>query len=213
MTKIITPTGRALFPALNPGFPDTTYEPVYQVLLCGTPEHFGDFIKQIQALHEKAIKSEQDALDKAGKNKKVKVHNLPIVEDIKDKDGNLTGEIALKCKLKFEKKFRDGKVVEQTLQLYDSKGKPYNGSEEIGNGSKLKIGVYPRAWNSPALGVGITLEIGAVFIIDLISKSGRANSAEEWGFEEEEGFTAIPEPVSKASSETQEEDSEVNFNF
>jgi len=214
--KIITPVGRALFPALNPGFPDTTFDPVYQVLLCGKPEEFGDFIKHIQATHRKGIDEQQAIIVNSGGEKKVKVHDLPNVEDIKDKDGNLTGEIALKCKLKAEGTRKDGSPYTNDLMLFDSQGHPYSGKDEIGNGSKLKVGVYPKTWFVPTLGVGLTLEIGAVFIIDLISKSGRAETAEDWGFEKEDGFVApksTSEKVVEAFGGAEEEQGEHAFDF
>lgn len=204
-----------MFPALNPGFPDTTYEPVYQVLLCGKPEEFGDFIKHIQGIHQEAIDAEQAIITKGGGKKKVKVHPLPIVEDIKDKDGNLTGEIALKCKLKAEGTRKDGSPYTNNLKLFDSQGHLYEGKDEVGNGSKLKVGVYLKTWFTPSFGVGLTLEIGAVFILDLISKSGRAETAEDWGFEKEDGFTA-PKSTSEKVVEAfggAEETSEHAFDF
>ncbi len=226
---IATEKGRALFPHLTPGKPNEKFydgkegsKAPYEVLLCGTPESLESTIKKLQAVHQKAIDARKAEIENT--KKKLKVFPFPMVETVEDKDGNPTGEVALKCKLNAEE-WTDEEIQEAAkdniklsgwrtdqFTIYDSQGKPYQGTEEIGNGSIIKVGILPRTWTSPSLGVGITLRIGAIQIIELMSKSGVPSDAEGWGFGKEDGFTTAEESTPKTSFE-KEEDTEVNFNF
>jgi len=213
---IASEKGRALFPSLTPGKPNERFydgkegsKAPYEVLLCGTPEALEPTIKKLQAIHQKAIDARKAEIQ--GTRKKLKVFPFPILETVEDKDGNPTGEVALKCKLNAEKD-DSGQWRTDQFTVYDSQGNEYTGTEEIGNGSTIRVGILPKVWRTDSLGVGITLKIGAVQIVELMSKSGVPSDAEGWGFEKEEGFTTAEESTPKTPFE-KEEDTEVNFNF
>ena len=107
-------------------------------------------------------------------------------EKATDKDGNETGEIEFKVKLKAKVQSKDGSTYTQKPIVVDAKRTPMSKESLIGNGSTVKVAFEPFAYAMMSTKqVGVSLRLKGVQVIDLV-EFGNANSM----FDEEEGFTA-----------------------
>ena len=179
-TKITTPVGIAQWPRLNK--PDTKFnkEGIYSVSLRLTREDSEPLVKlmnEILATHIDTLKKE------------VKQAPLPI-KDVNDQDGSPTGEIEIKFKLNAVG-LNGGDRWEQRPALFDSSGKPM--TDDIGGGSKIKIGAEVVPYYTDMAGAGITLRLKAVQVIELVEYT-KGDSFNSWEFTQEEGFVSTHEP-------------------
>jgi hypothetical protein len=174
----ISELGEAIYPHLNK--PDVKFNEAgeYSVKL-KVPEAKA---KDMIALYEKAI---EDSISKAElelKGKKVKVAPKPYsIED---------GFAIFKYKMKATGMNRKTKEpFSQRPALFDAKKNPMNPTScNIWGGSKMKIAYQLRSYYSPALGAGVTAQLKAVQIIELVE------SKQQDLFEKEDGYeTATPE--------------------
>lgn len=173
--RINTPLGTAQYPWLNR--PDTKFKEhgEYKVNLIVPKKEGEAFIKKVEA----HVKAEA----KAAKAKKLA--NMPWEMETDDQ-GDETGNIILKCKAT-NKLNKDGELWDRKPVLFDAKGNKTD--VQVGGGSKIKVNVELYTWNVSSTGFGVTLQINAVQIIELVELKTGA-SAETYGFEEEEGFEA-----------------------
>lgn len=199
-TRITSPKGSAVYPWLNE--PDRRFDQtgVYSVSLRVKADDkdvvtFVDMIKKIaDEMYAQVIKETK---------KKAKKADLPI-KDVIDVDGNETGEIDIKFKLKSQGG-QGEKTWVQRPALFDSKGKPMN--DKVGGGSTIKVGCEAVPFFSPTVGVGVTLRLKAVQILELQEFNGGASSA-SW-FTSEQGF----ETSGKAAEEVAAENVEASTAF
>tara|TARA_Y100001938_G_C8100050_1_gene441020 strand:- start:6957 stop:7547 length:591 start_codon:yes stop_codon:yes gene_type:complete len=106
-------------------------------------------------------------------------------EKATDQDGNETGEIEFKVKLKAKIQGKDGSTYTQKPIVVDAKRTPMNKESLIGNGSTVKVAFEPFAYAMMSTKqVGVSLRLKGVQVLELVEFGG-ANSM----FEEEEGFT------------------------
>lgn len=184
----MSPSGSACYPFLN--IPDTKFDEngVYRVQLRVSEKEGKEFVKVIKAYHKDTYAY---YLEESGK-KTLKKCDLPI-KKVEDDQGNPTGELEFNFKLKARGMRKDGTEYENSVRLFDAKGTPVVGGDSVGSGSHIKIATLLRGWYVPAIGVGVTLGIKAVQIIDLVPYTPGQNSATDFGFGEEEGFVAPPQ--------------------
>ena len=72
----------------------------------------------------------------------------------------------------------------QRPALFDAKKNPINPSScNIWGGSKMKIAYFLRAYYSPALGAGVTSQIKAVQVIELVESKQQDLFTKEDGYE------------------------------
>jgi len=169
----ISELGESLYPHLNR--PDVKFNEngEYKVTL----KIPADKAKDMIALYEKAI---EDSISKAEtelKGKKVKVAPKPFsVED---------GFALFKYKMKATGINRKTKEpFSQRPLLFDAKKNPLNPSScNIWGGSKMKIAYVLRSYYSPALGAGVTAQLKAVQIIELVEGKQMDLFAKEDGYE------------------------------
>lgn len=192
--KITTPVGKAIWPHLNT--PDTTFEKdggIYAVTLRLPKSEASNLIEEITKVYKDNIKN----LEKE-KGKKPKPASMPV-KDSEDEDGNPTGEVDIKFKLKAVGK-SGSDTWEQRPALFDSTGKPL--TEVVGGGSTIKVGAEIIPYFTASVGAGVTLRLKAVQVIELVeySTGGDFNA---WSFEKEDGFVskgkeepAMADPVS-----------------
>ena len=98
------------------------------------------------------------------------------------------GETYFKFKKKasyVSKKTRE--VVHTTVPIFDSKGKPLPKDIEIGNGSRVRVAYSILPFHMSKVNNGLSLRLEAVQVIEL--RQYGAN-AENFGFKEEEGYSA-----------------------
>ena len=172
-TTNISELGEALYPHLNR--PDVKFNEAgeYKVTL-KIPEAKA---KSMIASYEKAIQDSISEAEQKLNGKKVKLAPKPFsVED---------GFALFKYKMKATGVNRKTKEpFSQRPALFDAKKNPLNPSTcNIWGGSKLKIAYNLRAYYSPALGAGVTAQLKAVQIIELVEGKQLDVFSKEDGFE------------------------------
>lgn len=179
--KMLTsPKGRAVWPKLNE--PDTRFEPdgVYKVSLvvpaAEAKAMIAELTKEYEAYYAAEVKEAK---------KKFKKADLPWTEALNDA-GEETGDIEFSFKMAAKYTTKDGSVVEQRPVLFDAKTRPM--TDRIGGGSLIRVGFTTHLWNVAATGVGLTLRMKAVQVLELKQWSPSARKASDFGFSEEEGF-------------------------
>ena len=190
----VTPRGTAVFPHLNT--PDTKFDEngVYSPKLALSDEAAAELSDELTAAHAAAYERHC----KEQKKPKLKKFDLPM-EDELSQDGEPTGNTLFK----FKSKARTAKGVARKIVLVDAKKKPL--TEHIGGGSQIKINYRITDWYVPALGVGLSLQINGVQVLDLKENSGGNADAM---FDEEDGFESsgdTTDSVADSFSSSQEE--------
>ena len=192
---ITTSVGTAQYPWVNT--PSTKFLPEgeYTCNIILTKQEGESIIKKIQPILDKKL---QDQEEESGK--KVKTFDLPV---------QLEGDTyILKAKMKpVNGVYKDGTKFTNSLGLFYSKGNPWDREVIIKGGSKVRLNVRPRAWFSPLLGVGISLDLLGVQVIELADGELSSQAAEAFGFTEVEGgYVNGGETLDQALDAEEEED-------
>ena len=176
--KIVSPKGIAVYPWLNK--PDTKFNEngEYRVRVqLPQGSDTDDFIEKLEGIHAAAVA--QAKKDNPGK--KIKVADLPIVEDE-------AGNKLVTFKLKASGLRKDGTPFTQKPGLFDSKLNPLPESVVIGGGSTITVSAEAAPFYTAIVGAGITLRLKAVKVSRLVEfGSGAAASAFE---ADDDGFVA-----------------------
>ncbi len=189
--RLTTPKGIAKFPWLNR--PDTRFnsDGVYTVSLLLTPEEAQPLMEQLDELADQAVeKAKQDLVEKGKKTHAKKVVRMEPYKMEEDAEGTETGMVEFKFKMKAKITKKDNTVIELFPKLFDSKGKPINAEEtQVFGGSIIKVNYTPSPYYvASTKGAGVSLQLNAVQVIELISRGGDASF---FGFDvEEDGFDA-----------------------
>ena len=192
---ITTSVGTAQYPWVNT--PSTKFIPEgeYTCNIILTKQEGESIIKKIQPILEK---KQLEQAEETGK--KVKTYDLPV---------QLEGDTyILKAKMKpVNGKRKDGSDYTRSLGLFDSKGNPWDKEVIVRGGSKVRLNVRPKSWFSPLLGVGISLELLGVQVIELADGELSSQAAEAFGFTEVEGgYVNGGETLDQALDAEEEED-------
>lgn len=176
--KLVTPKGVARYPWLTK--PDTKFNPTgdYKVDLLLTHSEAEPLVEQLTELLESYA-----ADQKKDNPKKYSKYTLAdIVHDEVDDQGEDTGNVFFRFKLKAEVKTKKG-IWKRTPALYNAKLEKITVAY-VGAGSIIRVRFEARPYSlDTAKQHGITLQIISVQIIEL-----QAGSADETdGFGEEEG--------------------------
>lgn len=200
--RTTSPKGTAVYPWINE--PDRRFDAagVYSVSLRvrGDDKSATEFIAGI-----KKVASEFYEVTCKETKKKPKKADLPI-KAVLDEEGNETGELDIKFKLKSTGGSGE-KTWTQRPAIFDSKGKPM--SERIGGGSIIKVGCEISPFFSPTVGVGVTLRLKAVQVIELREFSAGGGSS-SW-FKEEDGFVSDGVKPAEEASQDSEETADADF--
>jgi hypothetical protein len=195
-----TPIGTAHYPWVNT--PSTKFVPEgeYSCGLILTKEEGDAIILKLTPLLEEANAEKAKEL-----GKKVKTYELPL-----ELDGDT---YKLKSKLKPVNGTRkDGTSYTRSIGLFDSKGNPWDKSVLVRGGSKVRLNLRPKVWFAPLLGVGITLEIMALQVIELAEGGVSEQAAESFGFTEVEGgYVNGGETLDQALDAEDEEEIKADF--
>ena len=163
----------AIYPHLNR--PDVKFNEngEYKVNL-QIPE---DKAKGMIAIYEKAIQDSISEAEAKLNGKKVKLAPKPYSIE--------NGQAVFKYKMKATGINRKTKEpFSQRPALFDAKKNPLNPSScNIWGGSKMKIAYVLRSYYSPALGAGVTAQLKAVQIIELVEGKQLDLFAKEDGYE------------------------------
>ena len=104
-----------------------------------------------------------------------------------NEDGDETGNVVFKCRVKNKLRKRDGKLWDRKPKLFDAALKPVDVNPFGGSTYVVSAEVY--AWEAGAK-KGVSLQPVGVQIIELVSGSGP--SASSMGFKAQEGYMADP---------------------
>lgn len=169
---VTTPIGTAYYAYIFT--PDTKFDSngVYQVNLRMSKKDAKPLVKVIDETIEETAKSS------SSKNKKFA--SKPYYKAT-DADGNETGEIEFKFKQKAVINTKKGEMKMQP-KVFDCKGKPLVEQLMVGNGSRIKIAFEPFGYDVASIGIGASLRLKAVQIVDLVNSDTGG-----FGFGEEEG--------------------------
>lgn len=177
--SVTTPIGSLRYPALIE--PDTRFdaEGTYQTRIVIDAGDAADAFEEV--LVNALTSAFQDHQQKSG-GKKLKAMTSKPWE--RDEDGNLV----VKAKLAAQVNTKSGKSWTQRPALFDSKGQRLQlEGLRIGSGTTARLALEIHDYNSPLNGVGITLRLRGVQVIELREPSTR--TASDFGFgSEESGF-------------------------
>jgi hypothetical protein len=209
--QLTSPKGVAKWITINT--PDTKFkdEGEYRVQLLLKGKDADDLKAKIDEAIRQSISDAKANKDNA-KHKSIKASQYtPYGEDI-DKEGNKTGFTSFKFTAKASGVSKKTKK-EWTFKprVFDAKGNPMDISKtQVWGGSTVKVAFeivpYGVRQYSPTMGVGVSLKLAAVQIIDL--KTGTGKDAKAFGFGEEEGYTSAPFPATDAEAEAGQADEE-----
>lgn len=201
--NFLTPKGTAIYPKLN--VPDTKYKPTgeYSTKLKLSGEEAQPLIDQYEAEAARffeEVRAELNATTgpKAGKAKaRAKTLKLAADKPFKpeyDEEGNETGNYIINFKMP-ARIVREGKEdIVLKFDVFDAAGKKLAKVPDVWGGSILRVSGQMRPFDSPTVGVGLSMRLQAVQIIEL--RQGGQRDAAGYGFGAEEGGFSAQEDSS-----------------
>jgi len=194
--SITTPMGIAIYPWLIKA--DTKFNPLgeYKVSLSLSEKDAEPIKKDI----DKCI---EEARSLVPEGKKVKESDPPYFNETDD-DGQDTGNVVFKFKMKAKIQTKDNRTLTMSPKIFDSQGTIMKPEEDIWGGSKMKINADIIPYYVPAIGCGVSLRLKAVQIIELVT--GDSSNATNYGFVATEGFTTSVEGLDTFDSKDDQED-------
>jgi hypothetical protein len=197
-TKVTTAPGVAIYPKLN--IPDTKFKPLgeYQCKLKLSADEAAPIIQAFDVVLEAHFKAEQEELMKGDGKSKAKAKAMKYAADKPfkpnfDDEGNETGEIIFNFKMP-ARIVREGKEdLILKPDFFTADGRKLAGNiPEIWGGSKLSIAAELRPFHT-AIGVGVSLRLMAVQIIELRTKG--SNNSAGYGFASHTGYGGDEAPA------------------
>ena len=179
IVRYVSPKGIAMYPWVITADTAFVKEGVYHIQLeCSQDDpKTTELVEKLTVILDK----EHETLSKE-KNKKL--NKIPFFDE--SEDGK---HLVFKFKQNKIIKRKDGTTSEVKIPLFDAKGKPITESIKLGNGSVCRVSFTVAPYfNATNKGVGLSLRLVAVQVIDLVEYS--AGNAESYGFDEEEGYEA-----------------------
>lgn len=190
-TQITTPIGTAIYPHLRSTerFEDED-SGKYTCTIKLSQEDTEKLMKRIENEWEMAKKSPEFDGKRYGRN------SAPVLGFGEDKDG----DIRFKAKTNAVIKTKTGEVIEKTIPVFDSHGKPMAEDIEVGHGSTIRLCMLLRPFYASSSIYGVQLLLKAVQVLDYVAPGFGDASAEECGFEVVEDTNEAAEtPVADAA--------------
>lgn len=171
----ITPKGIAVFPRIRK--PDVFQNEVvgYTIRVKLTPEEIKLYEQKFDALIKEALRLPEFQ----GKN-----FSRPLLPIAQEKDGSCSLKFKSKCSF-FDRNNQEHKIH---INVYDAKKNLIDNEEEIPNGSIVKVAFTPRVFWSSSIVYGVKLSINAVQLIQKASSKNNGKTAEDFGFQTEDGY-------------------------
>lgn len=183
LPKFVTPAGVALYPYLIE--PDTKFNPdgEYRLKLRVPADQSTALIEKLEGIRDEYRKTLEPKVQKTFKTEEVFEKEL-------DDNGDETGNVIFKFKLKAKVTPKQGKPFTQRPSLFDSVKNDITGKlDALWSGSVLKISGEVAAYSNPTnKSIGLSLRPRGVQILKLVK--GGQRDADSYGFGEEEGFSA-----------------------
>lgn len=202
--NIRTPKFKAIWPNIDK--PNTRFnaDGVYEVKGAFTEEEFEAIKTRLDKLLQQTVQEVHKVVPKA---KKANV--LTPYEEELDDNGDETGRYILKLKRNAAFKGRDGEMVHTVVQVFDPAGNRMKPVPGIGGGSTLLASFRAKGFYVPAIGIGVSLRLNAVQLLNLIPKGDGGGSAEDFGFGTDgESFVQEVDPDLISGSDGSDEDNE-----
>jgi hypothetical protein len=180
--RVVTPAGKLLWPKITK--PDTKFVPdgVYDVKIVLEPSAERE---RIVTAIETARDDEYRAQKKENPKKEIKLADLPLAPET-DQDGDATGNLILHAKMK-ARVVTEKHDFTQAPAIFDAKGKPIaKGTIDVWSGTIARVSFDIVPFYKALLGAGVTCRLKGVQILELVSGGGQ--SADAYGFGEEEGY-------------------------
>lgn len=208
-TRYVSPKGVAVWPKLNE--PDTKFkaEGEYTVKLAYDPAD-----PAVQALIKKLEKQRDEefaAFLSENPKKKKTATAAPVFTEEVDEEGEETGRILMTFKMRASgKSKKTGKSFTMKPDIFDAHKSQLKNPPQIGSGSELRVSFEPSGWFvESAKAFHLSLRMSAVQIIELVEFGVR--DADAYGFDEEEdGFAAREEHVTKTFDDADDSDSDAD---
>jgi hypothetical protein len=210
--SFVSPKGAFRYPALlTPDYGTKEYpkeDGEYKVVLILSEAEAAPLIEKLQPIFDEAISEGQEKfkelkVEARKKLKELKVNDFYTVEydkETEEETGNLLFKFSMNASGKSKK---DGKVWNRKPALFDSKGKPLVGVENIWGGTLGKVSFEAAPYFVAGTGIaGLKLRLNAAQIIEL--REGGNKSSEGYGFGEEDGYESNPANESGFSDESGE---------
>ena len=203
MAKMKTPRGKAMWAKVIT--PDTKWVADGEYSINLIFDASDDEVKELCADLEEMVEEKRKVEAEANPNAYKKLPDgLPLsaqpYKEVEDDNGNETGEIQMKFKMKAKIQLKDGSVYEPKPVVVDSKAQPIKDPDfRIGNGSICRIQFDAAPYCMPSTKTaGVSLRLNAVQVLSLVEYGGNSD------FEEEEGFefkNDSPKPVTESEGE------------
>lgn len=199
-----TPRGVFRYPALdkpdygNEKFPKPDGEYKVQVIL--SEAQAAPLLKTLEPIHAQAIEEGEEAfkelkVDARKKLKEIKVQDLYAVEYDKETEeptGNLIFTFKMVASGTSKKAGQEPRKWTRRPTIFDAKGKPIVKPPAIWGGTEGIVAFEARPYFIPGTALtGVKLSLEAAQILEL--RSGGERSASDYGFGEEDGWSAPDE--------------------
>ena len=169
LPRFITPLATAVYPHLTR--PDTKFDAdgVYKCDVKMSREEAEPLIQQLEEIRDKFW---DETLDPKARRQFSKE---PVYIDDLDDDGNETGLVIFRTKMKAKVTSKAGKVYESSPRLFDSANQRIE-PESVYGGSRVRVAgeVKPYKMDSTKK-VGVSLRLKDVQIVELVEGSGGAS--------------------------------------
>ena len=205
---LTTPRGVFVYPHLTE--PDTKFvkpdgEYHTKFALPADEKSSTAFINQLDRLLEEYIEENPDSLTKA---KLKKAGRADIYEEEVDDEGDETGRVIFKFKLK-AKVVTKTKSWDQRPRLFDSQAQPLTGSPSIWTGSegKVNVEVFPYYMETTKQ-FGLSLRCKGAQILKMVEGTGGPDAAAMGFGAEDDGYVATAEAQEEGFSPEDEDDEE-----
>lgn len=167
--------------------PDTKFDSdgLYSIEVVIPEEEAQEVCEYLEGLRDERLAAEVKANPKAKS-----LSARPVFEQDLDKDGNETGNLKFKAKLKATVRGRDNNTYKQKPIVVDAKRTPMTEETLIGNGSVVKVAYEPVTYvMASSKQVGVSLRLKGVQVIELV-EYGNKNATSM--FDEEDGYQTEP---------------------
>ena len=208
-TRLTTPRGVFIYPHITE--PDTKFvkpdgEYHTKFALVADDPATQEFVNKLEAELGAYIDSNPDNLPPA---KLKKAGTAAIYDEELDAEGNETGRLIFKFKLKAMVKTKD-KQWPQQPRLFDAKAQPIEGDVKVWTGSegKVNVEVFPYFMETTKQ-FGLSLRLKGAQILKLVSGGGA--SADDMGFGEEDGYVSESSGAANGFTPEADDDGEDEF--
>lgn len=202
--KMITPKGTLIYPWLTKA--DTKFNPdgEYRTTFAVPQEAAESFCSKLDQILDSFYKEQVANAKNPAEAKKIKKAE-PYTPQYDD-NGDETGNVIFKMKLKALVKMKDGSEYAQKPKLFDAQGNPLPAKVNPYGGTQAKISVQVVPYLMPATKeCGLSLRLQAVQVLQLVAGGG-GGDADSFGFGKEDGYVADEEETFESAVADSEED-------